>query len=402
MSGPPTRTMARWSGFDAFRRRPWLGDGLLALALVFATVLAVATGSELDTSFEREIDAGYWLLVLAMAAPVIVRRTVPTTAMVIAGAATTTVVWMDYAEPPATAGLVILLYSCAVYARRDRAVASLVVTAMVVLVIAVAVSNEVNGIFVAVLNYLIFGIAWFLGDSIRYRRAYQAELEERARRLEAEQDERARLAVVEERRRLTRELHDVVAHGVSVMVVQAGAARRALGDERPQVSASLESIETTGRGAMRELRRVLAVLRSGDESEELTPQPGLVQLEALVEQCRTAGVDVELDIDPLPPLSPGRELSVYRVVQEALTNVMKHAGPASVRIGLRTETDALVVEIVDDGRGGAADESSGPGFGLLGLEERVSMFDGQLRHGPRVGGGWQVRATFPVPQRAAS
>jgi signal transduction histidine kinase len=288
-----------------------------------------------------------------------------------------------------------------VYARRDRAIATLVITAIVVVFIAVMLSDEVNGLFVAVTNYLLFGVAWFFGDSVRYRRAYQAELEERARRLEADQEARAREAVEEERRRLTRELHDVVAHGVSVMVVQAGAARSALGEDRPEIAESLRSIETTGRSALGELRRVLTALRGPETPRELAPQPGLDQLDELVRGCRDAGMDVTLDLGELPPMEPGPELSVYRVVQEALTNVMKHAGPASVHVSVRTDDD-LVVEITDDGRGGAADPARGGGFGLVGLGERLAVYDGSLDHGPRTGGGWFVRARFPVSRSLTS
>ncbi len=367
------------------------------MVLVLAiSVVAVAADLTIDDRFTRSPDIFYWVLIGIISGSLLFRRSHPTSAMVVAGSAVTTGALLDYAEPPANTVLVILLYSTAVYARRDRAIASLIITAAVVLLVAVLAADEHNGVVLTLSNFLIFGTAWFFGDSVRYRRAYELQLEERARLLELDQDARARSAVADERRRITRELHDVVAHGVSVMVIQAGAARRTLHGEQPAVGDALEAIETTGRSALRELRRVLAVLRSDDAPTELTPQPGLAQLPELVERCREAGAEVELRIGEVPPLSPGRELTVYRVVQEGLTNAMRYSGPARVWVTIDADEETVVVEVADDGRGGAADPApDGAGFGLVGLRERLAVYDGELGAGPRVGGGWFLRATIP-------
>ncbi|MEO1063945.1 MAG: histidine kinase [Actinomycetota bacterium] len=403
MLRPPPRT-SLGDGIRSFlNAHPRFVDGVMAGLVLLLSIIAVASDVTFDDQFSRSPDAGYWTLIAIIAGSLLFRRTHPTSAMAVAGSAVTTGALLDYAEPPANAVLVVLLYSTAVYARRDRAITSLIVTAAVVLVIAVLSADEYNGVVLTLSNYLVFGTAWFFGDSVRYRRAYQRELEERARRLELDQDARARAAVAEERRRITRELHDVVAHGVSVMVVQAGAARRTLGDGHPVVGDSLTAIETTGRSALRELRRVLAVLRDDDTPSELGPQPGIADLGDLVERCREAGSDIELHVGDLPGLSPGRELTIYRIVQEGLTNAMRYAGPARISVAVGVDDDQVTVEIADDGRGGAADPSpEGAGFGLVGLRERLAVFDGELTYGPRVGGGWALRSSFPARGRVSA
>ncbi len=396
MPGPPPRSALGGSVRQFAHRHPVALDGLLAVLVVVVNIAAVATDFTFDQEATRSPDAVYWMLVVVIAGSLLFRRSYPTTAMVVAGSAVTTGAVIDYPEPPANAVLVVLLYSTAVYARRDRAIASLVITAAVVLVIAVVAADEYNGVVLTLSNYLIFGTAWFFGDSVRYRRAYQHQLEERARLLELDQDARARSAVAEERRRITRELHDVVAHGVSVMVIQAGAARRTLHGDQPVVAEALDAIETTGRSALRELRRVLTVLRNDGAPTVLTPQPGLAHLPELAEGCREAGADVELHVGELPPLSPGRELTVYRVVQEGLTNAMRYSGPATVRVTVDGDEEVVTVEVADDGRGGAADPSpDGAGFGLMGLRERLAVYEGELSSGPRIGGGWFLRASIP-------
>ena len=382
-----------------------IAAGLAAAVLALSVVVEI-TDVALDARFGRSPDVLHWVLVTITVGALLVRRSHPTTAITVAGAAVIIGALLDYPEPPANLVLVLLLYSTAVYARRDRASGALVVTAGVVLVLVVVSTDESNDIALAVGNSLVFGTAWFFGDSVRFRRAYEVELEERTRLLEADQDARARSAVAEERRRITRELHDVVAHGVSVMVIQAGAARRTLRDDRPDVSEALETIETTGRSALRELRRVLTVLRGDDgDQDHLGPQPGLADHGALVERCREVGTEVRFHADDLPELSPGRELTAFRVVQEALTNAIRHAGPGAT-IDVRLHTDAaraLSIEVTDDGRGSAADPSSdGAGFGLVGLRERLAVFDGERDFGPRVGGGWALRATLPAPDRVRS
>ncbi|MFI1160398.1 sensor histidine kinase [Streptomyces sioyaensis] len=251
-----------------------------------------------------------------------------------------------------------------------------------------------------------FALAWVLGDSVRTRRAYYAQLEERAAQLEKERDARAKVAVAAERARIARELHDVVAHNVSVMVVQADGAAYVLDAAPEQCEKALETISGTGRQALAEMRRLLGMLRTGEPGEdsgERAPQPDVGRLDDLIEQVRGAGLPVDFTVQGTPrPLSSGVELTAYRIVQEALTNTRKHGGPdVSALVRLVYGSDALDLLVEDDGRGaqhevheqGGADRL---GHGLIGMRERVGMVGGRLDAGPRPGGGFRISAVLPV------
>ncbi|MEU7037057.1 sensor histidine kinase [Streptomyces sp. NPDC046237] len=260
-------------------------------------------------------------------------------------------------------------------------------------------------VFFTVIMTVPFALAWVLGDSVRTRRAYFAQLEERASRLEKEREAQAKVAVAAERARIARELHDVVAHNVSVMVVQADGAAYVLDSSPETAKQALETISSTGRQALAEMRRLLGILRTGEHQEagEYVPQPDVEQIEDLVEQVRGAGLTVDFRIEGTPrPLPSGVELTAYRIVQEALTNTRKHGGPdvgASVRLVYFDDGLGLLVE--DDGRGathemyedGGAD---GRGHGLIGMRERVGMVGGTLDAGPRPGGGFRISALLPL------
>ncbi|MEV1007743.1 histidine kinase [Streptomyces sp. NPDC049881] len=255
---------------------------------------------------------------------------------------------------------------------------------------------------------ITFCLAWVLGDSLRTRRAYYSELERRAERLERERETQARMAVTAERARIARELHDVVAHNVSVMVVQADGAAYVL-DSSPELTRSaLHTISGTGRQALTEMRRLLGVLRSEDggaatDAGDYVPQPGIEQLADLVDQARTAGLPVDYRVEGTPRALPsGVGLTAYRIVQEALTNSRKHGGPdVGATVRLRYGRDALTVLADDDGRGAQAvlyEErgDDGLGHGLIGMRERVGMVGGVLVAGPRPGGGFRISATLPL------
>ncbi|MFF0161933.1 sensor histidine kinase [Streptomyces sp. NPDC005263] len=264
-----------------------------------------------------------------------------------------------------------------------------------------ALSNVAQMVFLMV----PFALAWVLGDSIRTRRAYFAQLEERAARLEKEREAQSKVAVAAERARIARELHDVVAHNVSVMVVQADGAAYVLDAAPDQAKKALETISSTGRQALAEMRRLLGVLRTGEHQEggEYVPQPDVEQIEDLVEQCRDSGLPVDFKVEGTArPLPSGVELTAYRIVQEALTNTRKHGGPnagASVRLVYFDDGLGLLVE--DDGKGaphelyeeGGVD---GRGHGLIGMRERIGMVGGTLDAGPRPGGGFRISALLPL------
>ena len=233
--------------------------------------------------------------------------------------------------------------------------------------------------------------------AVRGRQLRADALAARAALLEREHELRAHEAVAEERARIARELHDLVAHHVSVMVIQAGAERHALGAEQASTREALASIEQAGRQALVEARRLLGMLRRKGDGEELEPQPSVEHIDVLVEQIERAGLPVKLEVDgERAALPAGVDLCAYRIVQEGLTNALKHAGPARAEVVLRYAPRALDVEVRDDGRGAAQANGDGAGHGLIGMRERVALYGGSLQTGPRAGGGFEIRARLPL------
>ena len=300
--------------------------------------------------------------------------------------------------------ILILLYTVAAYRPRR-----LSITALIVTLIGAAVTllfRQPAPIGGPILDRVLGGgalfggtslLAWVLGDSMRYRRGYYAALEDRAARLEAERDAQAKVAAAAERARIARELHDVIAHHVSVMVVQADGARYALRSDARTAETALAAIAGTGRQALTEMRRLLGVLRTAGDQAELAPVPGLGELRELLDQARAAGLAVTYTLSGTPrELPEGAELAAYRVVQESLTNTRKHAGlAASAAVTLRYETDGLIVEVTDDGIATPAGDSGG--HGLAGMRERIGMYGGTVEAGPQAAGGFRVVARLPCP-----
>ena len=284
----------------------------------------------------------------------------------------------------------IALYTVAATAERRLAVAS-GIGSIVAVAAADAAAPQLR--FGDVTWRVVFlGAAWLLGDSIGSRRAYVREIEEKAERLEREHEAQARRAAAEEQARIARELHDVVAHALSVIVIQAAAADDALEDEpESPARAPVRAIETAARSALGDLRRVLGVLRDGAADYE--PQPALAQLDPLIERVRGTGLPVELEIEgESRPLPAAVELSAYRIVQEALTNTLKHAGATHVKVRVRYG-ERLELEIHDDGQGG---NGASAGNGLIGMRERAAMLGGELSAAPAPGGGFVVHARIPI------
>jgi signal transduction histidine kinase len=351
-------------------------------------------------------------VVLLMIMPIAIRRRVPVAAFmtaVIAGAWQVLVLGPTArtAGAPAHAGpipsdvaLLVLLYTVAAYRPRRYSIPALL-TCIGGSLIAVLVWLPVPGavtvgqrLFVA--GFLFGGISlacWILGDSMRYRRGYYAALEDKAARLEAE----AKVSAAAERARIARELHDVVAHHVSVMVVQADGAGYVLRSDPDRAATALAAVSATGRQALTELRRLLGVLRSTDQHADLAPVPGLGELRELLDQARAAGLEVSYTLTGTPrELPEGAELAAYRVVQESLTNTRKHAGlAAAATVTLQYERDGLIVQVTDDGM---ATPGTGPaGHGLAGMRERIGMYGGTVSAGPLPDGGFRVRAWLPCP-----
>jgi signal transduction histidine kinase len=374
-------------------RHPRLVDGGLALVLAL-----LGTGTMLGPRAGPLAILAPTTLVMVVA--VVFRRRNPVAAFWAAVAAGGLQVLFAPRPSGTDLAIPVLLYTLAAYRPRRESLIGLAVCLGGSFIGVIAWAHGVD-LFRQILAALIIFcgtalLAWTFGDSMRYRRAHYASLEERAARLERERDAQAQIATAAERARIARELHDVVAHNVSVMVVQADGASYALRTDPERARQALDAISATGRQALTEMRRLLGLLRSGDARAELAPQPGLGELRELVEQARAAGMSVTLTLEGAPrPLPGGAELAAYRVVQESLTNTRKHAGlAASAAVTLRFLDDGLLVQVTDDGRGAAAGD--GAGHGLVGMRERVEMYGGTVTAGPLPQGGYRVTARIPA------
>jgi signal transduction histidine kinase len=271
--------------------------------------------------------------------------------------------------------------------------------ALGVLAIAGAVSigfiaMDAGAVEALVITFVVLVPTWLLGDLVRGRRLDAARRAAEAERAIREREEQARAAAAEERRHVARELHDGVAHAVSVMVIQAGAARQIVRSDPDEAEAALLTVEATGREAMTELRRFLGALADEDEAAGLAPQPGIGELATLLDRVREAGLPASLEVAGTPrTIPPSLDVTVYRIVQEALTNALRYAERAATLVRLDWEPDQLRLEILDDGPGDAA--ASGEGRGLVGMRQRATLVGGRLEAGPRLGGGYAVRAWLP-------
>ncbi|WGW13018.1 histidine kinase [Saxibacter everestensis] len=254
----------------------------------------------------------------------------------------------------------------------------------------------ITGAFLALMCASLVLVSWTLGDLTRVRRQQLADLAERNRLLEIERDQEARLAANAERSRIAREMHDVVAHSLSVVIAQADGGRYAAATDPKAAAEVLETISSTGRAALADMRRLLGVLREGADDIDTRPQPGIVDLPELVDAVRAAGLPVSYEIrGPQVELPAGPALAIYRIVQESLTNTMKHGGPeVSSRVLLDFAPNGVVVTVQDDGRGAGADPVDGRGHGIVGMNERATLYGGTFSAGPHPG-GYLVTAFFP-------
>ncbi|UGY92222.1 sensor histidine kinase [Streptomyces gobiensis] len=395
--------------YEFLRRHPTGVDASWALVLLmFSALWLLSSEAAMQADSELEHLAGIPVS-LALCTVVTLRRRYPQPMLLLATAAGLAQLAVGILVVPANFALLVIVFTVASrtvrWASRYALVASLVAPTLATLRFSETEPGSLEAVFATVFLTVCFLLAWVLGDSLRTRRAYYAQLEERAARLEKEREAQSKVAVAAERARIARELHDVVAHNVSVMVVQADGAAYVLDSSPEQAKQALETISGTGRQALAEMRRLLGVLRTGEAAEggEYVPQPGVEQLADLIEQVRGAGLPVDFKIEGTPrPLPSGVELTAYRIVQEALTNTRKHGGPdvgATVRLTYGDQELALLAE--DDGRGsqqqlyedGGADRQ---GHGLIGMRERIGMVGGSLKAGPRPGGGFRISAALPL------
>ncbi|MFE0453009.1 sensor histidine kinase [Streptomyces sp. NPDC058914] len=392
--------------YDFLRRHPTGVDGFWALFLLGISLTAETTRQEATGT---DAPALVVPIVLLLCLVIALRRRMPEKMLVLAGAVGLAQLVLDVPTTAADFAMLVIVYTVAATGARWASRLALAMGLCAATLAQLRWPSEQTGVAgnvaLVVFQTVPFALAWVLGDSIRTRRAYFAQLEERAARLEKEREAQAKVAVAAERARIARELHDVVAHNVSVMVVQADGAAYVLDAAPDQAKKALETISSTGRQALAEMRRLLGVLRTGEHQEggEYVPQPDVEQIEDLVEQCRGSGLPVDFKIEGTPrPLPSGVELTAYRIVQEALTNTRKHGGPnagASVRLVYFDDGLGLLVE--DDGKGAPHElyEEGGPdgqGHGLIGMRERVGMVGGTLDAGPRPGGGFRISALLPL------
>ncbi|WP_189709255.1 sensor histidine kinase [Streptomyces anandii] len=393
--------------YDFLRRHPMWVDGSWALVLLGLSGVSVTS---VNGAPDHHGSLGAALAVsVVLCVVVALRRRMPEKMLLLAAATGVAQLVLDVETTVADFAMLVIIYTVAAvgarWASRFALMGGLCAAALAQIRWPQQHTSALGQVAIAVFQTVPFALAWVLGDSMRTRRAYFAQLEERAARLEKEREAQAKVAVAAERARIARELHDVVAHNVSVMVVQADGAAYVLDAAPDQAKKALETISSTGRQALAEMRRLLGVLRTGEhqESGEYVPQPDVEQIEDLVEQCRGSGLPVDFRVEGTPrPLPSGVELTAYRIVQEALTNTRKHGGPnagASVRLVYFDDGLGLLVE--DDGKGaphelyeeGGAD---GRGHGLIGMRERVGMVGGTLDAGPRPGGGFRISALLPL------
>ena len=395
--------MNRFPPATWLRRHPLAADCLLAAFLIAVGVGSLWGGADHRPADSHEPTAWATVLVVGAAAPIALRRRNPIAVLFVV-AACQFVLEISNFETAGWIAIFVALYTVAAHtngSQRSIAARVFAVFTLVLLVAGLAHANLQIGQFISSIVFLVG--AYILGDNLQRRRRMVAEAAERVAIAARQRDLLAHQEVQDERARIARELHDVVAHSVSLMIIQAGAARRSISSAPQQAEDALHELEATGRHAMTELRRVLGVLRTGDSvGSDLTPQPTLSDIRALVADDHTLNVVYTEVGKPVAEVPSIVGLSLYRLVQEALTNVRKHAGAVkNVSVQVTYEPDQVLVQITDDGRGASAGigrsaEAGEPGHGLVGMRERMALCGGSVRVGPRLGGGWQVRAAAPL------
>lgn len=389
MSVPMRERAARWTA-RARRTPPWLQDLVLAIVVSEADLAAVLLSERTDGPFGEVSTPVAAVVVVLVALPLVFRRSNPGLTMLLtgfgAGAAGAVGIPVQPLAP------IVALYTVAAWST----LTDTVVTTAIFLTVTTSLVLSTGQLYVLYSNTLIvLGVA-VLGRIIRSHREQAHELALRAHELGLEREERARLAIRTERARIAREMHDVLAHSTSVMVVQATGAQRLVRTRPEAAEDALGVIAETGRQSLADLRRMLGLLRREDDRVPTAPQPTLVDIPDLVAEFVDAGVPVDLRMPDRTSLDGPVGLSAYRIVQEALTNVLKHADPQRVIVDVRLLDARVEVEVLDDGGAARQLDTVGGGYGLVGMRERAGLVGGTLEAGPRPGGGFRVAATLPL------
>jgi signal transduction histidine kinase len=383
----------RWGERYAIPGPAWLLDPLLAVAV--AAVLLTVRFVEIHYRHLHHTSAAGVAIAIAAGLALAPRRRWPLAVCLVTAAAVPLAIGLDRASGADSIPTLIGVYTVATLASRRRALAvSFVVAATLALARGLIQAKGWSDARTAAEPALAVA-ALFLGWAVSGHRAYIAEIKDRAERAEASRDEELRRRLDAERLRIARELHDVVAHSIATINVQAGVAAHVIDKHPEHAAAALTTIKYASKEALRELRNILGILRQSDEGESRAPAPGLGQLDVLVSTSRDAGLPVEVRITGQRHTLPATvDLAAYRIVQESLTNVLRHAGPAKASVRLGYSADQLEIEVTDDGRGREPGEQGG--HGIAGMHERAIAFGGELNAGPRPDGGFSVRARIPL------
>jgi signal transduction histidine kinase len=371
---------------------PTVIDACLGVLFTVAGLVALFATSRQTIDY-HDADLAGVVLVLGCSVPYFFRRRAPVSVLLVSFVSLCTLAIVGYPANVESQFLLVGTYSLGSHATgRGRLVGmGAVVLGLVVVALVGLPDASTSGL---VQTGAIYLASYFFGSTMRNRRLYLGELEARARELERERDEEAKRAVAEERLRIAQELHDVVAHSMGVIAVQAGVGAHVIDADPAEAKRSLEAISATSRSTLGEIRRILGVLR-GDGAATYQPAPGLADLSRLVADFDEAGLPVTVTVEGTPDALPaGVDLTAFRIVQEALTNTLKHAGPAHATVAVEYRLDAVHLRVTDDGRGVNGTAADG-GHGLLGMRERVGVYGGSLTVGPMTGGGFRVEAVLP-------
>ena len=370
---------------------PTVLDALIGTAFVIVAIVGAFAGSS-NVDY-RDADAISVIVSITVAVPYFFRRRAPLATLLLSVPGVVFLSLRNYQTGATPTMLIVGVYTVAAYSDRTKRAIGMGSIVLGLTILGVAGTKALDGPSLA-LNFAIYTATFLFGSAVRNRRLYGEQLEARADLLERERDEEARRAVAEERLRIAQDLHDVVAHSMGVIAVQAGVGAHVIDTDPAEAKKSLEAISRTSRASLAEIRRMLGVLRE-DDGAQYAPAPGLAELERLTQGVRDAGLAVEISIEGSRcDLPPGVDFTAYRIVQESLTNVLKHAGKAKALVTIAYEPAALRIEVVDDGRGVNGRATPG-GHGLMGMRERAGVYGGSFEAGPRAGGGFRVSVRLP-------